>query len=182
MNAPGQRVDRPPGHLPSAHRVLCRLFLKLFLRGRPRSKAAATGSGVVFRLVGLLVLYMLLGVVAIGTWKLGVFERSTTLHAFTLMMVGIMMAGSSGTLLFNVEEADILLHRPVTPRALLGAKVWVMVVMGVTLAVSLNLIGLILGVVGENGTWLFVPAHLAALVLQVAFAASLVTLAYGLCL
>jgi hypothetical protein len=158
------------------------LFLKLFLRGRPRSKTDAAGSGVVLRMSGLLLLYVLLGVVAVSTWRLGVFERSTTLHAFTLMMVGIMMAGSSGTLLFNVEEADILLHRPVTPRALLTAKVWVMVVMGVTLAVALNLVGFIVGVVGPGGTWLFVPAHLLALVLQVVFAASLVTLAYGLCL
>ncbi|MFN0129276.1 MAG: hypothetical protein ACKV19_21620 [Verrucomicrobiales bacterium] len=170
------------GREPSAHRVLCGLFLKLFLRGRPRSKADAAGSGVALRIGGLLMLYALLGVVAVSTWRLGVFERSTTLHAFTLMMVGIMMAGSSGTLLFNAEEADILLHRPVTPRALLGAKVWVMVVMGVALAVSLNLVGLGLGVFGRGGTWLFAPAHLLALVLQVVFAASLVTLAYGLCL
>jgi len=130
----------------------------------------------------MLVLYALLGVVALSTWKLGVFERSTTLHAFTLMMVGIMMAGSSGTLLFNVEEADILLHRPVTPRALLAAKVWVIVVMGMGLALALNLAGLILGVVGPNGTWTFVPAHVLALGFQVVFAASLVTLGYGLCL
>lgn len=170
------------GREPSAHRVLCGLFLKLFLRGRPRSKAEAAGAGVALRIGGLLLLYALLGVVAVSTWRLGVFERSTTLHAFTLMMVGIMMAGSSGTLLFNAEEADILLHRPVTPRALLGAKVWVMVVMGVALAVSLNLVGLGLGVFGKGGTWLFAPAHLLALVLQVVFAASLVTLAYGLCL
>jgi len=137
---------------------------------------------VALRLVGLLVLYVMMGVVALSTWKLGVFERSTTLHAFSLMMVGIMMAGSSGTLLFNVDEADILLHRPVTPRALLGAKVWVMVVMGVALAVALNLVGLLVGVFGPHGTWLFVPAHLLALVIEVVFAASLVTLAYGLCL
>jgi ABC-2 type transport system permease protein len=167
---------------PSSQRVLCGLFLRLFLRGRPRNKAEVGGKGVVLRLVGLLVLYGLLGVVAVSTWRLGVFERSTTLHAFTLMMVGILMAGSSGNLLFNVEEADILLHRPVTPRSLLVAKVWVMVVMGVTLAVALNLVGLVMGVVGPGGTWLFVPAHLLALVLQVVFAASLVTLAYGLCL
>lgn len=182
MSRPAPHGVATTGRVPSAHRVLCGLFLRLFLRGRPRSKVEAAGAGVAMRLVGLLVLYVLLGVVGISTLKLGVFERSTTLHAFTLMMVGIMMAGSSGTLLFNVEEADILLHRPVTPRALLGAKVWVMVVMGVTLAIALNLIGLIVGVVGAHGTWLFVPAHLVALVLEVVFAASLVTLAYGLCL
>jgi len=137
---------------------------------------------VVLRLAGLLLLYTLMGVVALSTWRLGVFERSTTLHAFTLMMVGMMMAGSSGTLLFNAEEADILLHRPVTPRALLGAKVWVMVVMGVTLAVALNLVGLVLGMFGPHGTLMFLPAHLLALVFEVVFAAGLVTLAYGLCL
>ncbi len=170
------------GREPSAQWVLSRLFLKLFLRGRPRSKPKGAGIGVDIRMAGLLVLYTLLGVVALTTLKLGVFERSSTLHAFTFMMVGIMMAGSSGTLLFNAEEADILLHRPVTPRALLGAKVSVLVAMGGTLAVALNLVGLGLGVFGPNGTWLFLPAHLLGLVLQVIFAASLVTLAYGLCL
>jgi ABC-2 type transport system permease protein len=182
MSGAVQRGGGAPARVPSAHRVLCGLFLRLFLRGRPRSRAEAAGSGVALRLVGLLVLYVMMGVVALSTWNLGVFERSTTLHAFSLMMVGIMMAGSSGTLLFNVDEADILLHRPVTPRALLGAKVWVMVVMGVALAVALNLVGLLLGVFGPHGTWLFVPAHLLALVIEVVFAASLVTLAYGLCL
>lgn len=165
-----------------AWRVLSRLFLKLFLRGRPRSKAEAASGGMRLRLSGLLLLYTLMGLVAVSTHGLGVFERSTMLHAFSLMMVGIMMAGSSGTLLFNVEEADILLHRPVTPRELLVAKVWVLVVMGVTLATALNLIGLGMGVAGKHGSWLFVPAHLAGLVLQVVFAASVVTLGYGMCL
>ena len=80
----------------------------LFLRGRPRSMAGATVSGLTLRVVGVLLLYLLMGVMALSTWKLGLFERSTTLHAFTLMMVGMMMAGSSGALLFNAEEADIL--------------------------------------------------------------------------
>ena len=162
--------------------VLAGLFLRLFLRGRPRSMAGATVSGLTLRVVGVLLLYLLMGVMALSTWKLGIFERSTTLHAFTLMMVGMMMAGSSGTLLFNAEEADILLHRPVTPRALLAAKVCVMVAAGVGLALALNVVGLVVGVWGPHGSWLFVPAHVCAMVLEVVFAASLVTLAYGWCL
>ncbi len=187
MSASGMKGARKEaggaaGRVRPVWRVLTVLFLRLFLRGRPRSVAEAASRRMVWRLGGLLVLYGVLGVVAMSTWRLGVFERSTSLHAFTLMMVGIMMAGSSGTLLFNAEEADILLHRPVTPRQLLAAKVLVMVVIGVTLAVALNLIGLVLGVVGPGGSWLFVPAHLLALVMQVVMAAGLVTVAYGLCL
>jgi ABC-2 type transport system permease protein len=182
MNGARGQEGGAAGRVQPVRRVLVRLFLRLFLRGRPRSMTEVRGSGVVWRLGGLLLLYGVLGVVALSTWRLGVFERSTSLHAFTLMMVGIMMAGSSGTLLFNVEEADILLHRPVSPKALLAAKVQVMIITGVALAVALNLFGLVLGVVAPGGTWMFVPAHLLALVLQVVFAASLVTLAYGMCL
>ena len=91
-----------------------------------------------------------IGGIGVGTWKLGVLERSITLHSFTFLMVGMLMAGTSGRLLFNAEEADILLHRPVTPRALLAAKVWVLVVLGCTLAVALNVVGLGLGVCGRS--------------------------------
>lgn len=164
------------------HRVLRRLFLRLFLRGRPKSRDGRERRSMVWRMAGLLALYAIIGGVGLATFRFDVFERGATLHAFTLLMVGMMLASSSGTLLFNADEADILLHRPVTPRALLMAKVWVLFTLGLSLSLALNLVGLYLGVFGRHGTWLFFPAHVLALALEVIFAASVVTLAYGLCL
>ena len=45
----------------------------------------------------------------------------------------------TGELLFNKEEADILLHRPVTPSALLWAKIGVLLRVSLWLAGAFNL-------------------------------------------
>ena len=162
--------------------VLLRLFLRLFLRGRPRSERAAARTGLAGRFALMMIVHACVGGVALLFWWLGPFEMSASLHAMTFLMVGMMLASSSGTLLFNAEEADILLHRPVVPRVLLAAKVSVLIAVGFALALALNLTGFALGIFGRNGTWLYLPVHLVTLAFEVTFAASLVTLAYGLCL
>ena len=48
-----------------------------------------------------------------------VFGLSLYLHAMTLVFLGMFVASSAGEVLFNKEEGDILLHRPITARALL---------------------------------------------------------------
>jgi hypothetical protein len=45
-----------------------------------------------------------------------VFALALYLHSMTLVFLGMSIASSAGEMLFNKEEADILLHRPVTPR------------------------------------------------------------------
>ena len=42
-----------------------------------------------------------------------VFALSVYLHAMTFVFLGMFVASSAGEVLFNKEEADILLHRPV---------------------------------------------------------------------
>ena len=45
-----------------------------------------------------------------------VFALAVYLHAMTFVFLGMFVASSAGEILFNKEEADILLHRPVTSR------------------------------------------------------------------
>ncbi|HVT81869.1 MAG TPA: hypothetical protein VHM90_14580, partial [Phycisphaerae bacterium] len=92
------------------------------------------------------------------------------------------IAASSGEILFNREEADILLSRPVSPRSLLAAKVAVMLQVALWIAFSFNIAGFVAGVISPAGSWLFLPVHALSLMLEALFAASAVVLLYHLCL
>ena len=162
--------------------MLLRLFCGSSCAGGRARSGAAARTGLAGRLCAHAGRSRVVGGVALLFWWLGPFEMSASLHAMTFLMVGMMLASSSGTLLFNAEEADILLHRPVSPRVLLAAKVSVLILVALVLALALNLAGFALGIFGRNGTWLYLPVHLVTLALEVTFAASMVTLAYGLCL
>src|SRR5207248_11683101 len=63
-----------------------------------------------------LLMYALVGLVAVSFISQPLFALSLYLHAMTLVFLGMFVAGSAGEVLFNKEEADILMHRPVTPR------------------------------------------------------------------
>ena len=56
-----------------------------------------------------------------------IFVISLYLHATTFAFLGMFLTSSVGEVLFNKEEADILLHRPIDPRLLLRAKIRVLV-------------------------------------------------------
>lgn len=164
-------------------RTLRRLYLTLMFRGRRR------GSGRPQRLVGPVVsfamslcLFAALGVLPALLGRVGFTTFAAALHAMTFLMVGINLATTSGSMLFNPEEAEVLLHRPVTPRALLQAKVEVIVAVSLALALALNACGLVVGALRADGTWLFIPAHLFSLTLEVLFCTSFVVLTYNLCL
>ncbi len=106
----------------------------------------------------------------------------TSLHGITFVMIGITLASSSGNMLFNRDEADVLLHRPINARALLAAKVRVIVQVSLGMAVALNLCGLVIGTTLKGSNWLFIPAHLLSVTVEVIFCASFVALTYNLCL
>src|SRR5262249_34927199 len=84
--------------------------------------------------------------------------------------------------LFNREEADILMHRPIEPRSLLWAKVWVLVEGSLWLAGSLNLVGTIVGAMSTGAGWRDGPAHVWSVTLQALFCTSCVVLLYQVCL
>ena len=168
----------------SPERTLHKLFLTLFLRGRSarglRKQGAPQSVGSKLGLV--LLVYAAMGLVALAFIGQPVFAVSLYLHAMTLVFLGMFMAASCGEVLFNKEEADILLHRPVTPRALLWAKIGVLVRVSLWLAGAFNLAGFFAGIGASDGGWLFPLTHVISTVLEALFCAASVVVVYQLCL
>jgi hypothetical protein len=92
------------------------------------------------------------------------------------------VASSAGEILFNRQEADILLHRPIAPKTLLWAKVRVLVDVSLWLAFAFNLAGFYVGCGVPNGNGLFLPAHALSIMLEALFCTSTVIMVYQLCL
>ena len=99
----------------------------------------------------------------------------------TFVFLGMFVASSAGEVLFNKEEADILLHRPVTPAALLWAKIGVLVEVSLWLAGAFNLGGLFVGF-GPDGDGGFPLVHAFSTSLEALFCTGCVVLVYQLCL
>ena len=188
---PNGEAGKQPGgatHLAAAalspERTLRRLFLTLFLRGRSSrglQKDAAPKS-VGSKLGLTLAFYALFGLFALFFHGQPVFALSVYLHGMTFVFLGMFIAASAGEVLFNKEEADILLHRPVTPSALLRAKVGVLVEVSLWLAGAFNLGGFIVGVGARDGGWSFPFVHAASTSLEALFATGCVVLTYQVCL
>jgi hypothetical protein len=129
-----------------------------------------------------LLIYGLMGCLAFVFIRQPVFALSLYLHGMTLMFLGMFVASSAGEILFNQQEADILLHRPVEPRALLWAKIGVLVQVSLWLAGAFNLAGLFVGVAVPGGGWLYPVAHAVSTMLEALFCTGMVVLVYQLCL
>ena len=169
---------------PGIPRTLRRLFLTLFLRGRTSrglNRKAVPGS-IASKQWLLLLVYALFGLTAFVYWKQPIFVLSAGLHATTFMFVGLFIASSAGEVLFNQQESDILLHRPVTSGALLWAKVSVLLQVAFWVSAAFNLTGLIVGSIDEHGSWLYLPTHAASTVLEALFCTGSIVLIYQLCL
>jgi len=186
MNAPAATPPPLPesGQALSPEKALRRLFLTLFLRGRGargmRKERAPKSVGT--KLAFTLLFYALFGLMAFVFSNQPVFALSLYLHAMTLMFLGMFVAASAGEVLFNQEEADILMHRPITPRALLWAKIAVLVQISLWLAGAFNLVGLCVGVAAKDGGWLFPVAHAISTVVEALFCTGCVVMIYQLCL
>ncbi len=168
----------------TAAKALRRLYLTLFLRGysaRGLSKKAAPRS-VASRLWITLLLYGLVGLVALVFSRQQTFMLSIYLHAMTLVFLGAFVAASTGEILFNDNEAEILLHRPVTPQAMLWAKVRVLVEVSLWLALAFNLAGFFVGFNAREGGWLYPVAHALSLTMMALFCTATVIVVYQLCL
>jgi hypothetical protein len=168
-------------------RVLRRLFLILFLRGRTtrgidqlKQKGLPTSIGK--RLGLTLGFYALFGCVAFMMVGQPVFALATYLHAMTFVLLGMYVATSAGEVLFNREEADILLHRPITPRALLRARIAMLVHVSLWIAGAFNLAGLFAGMGARDGGPLFALVHIVSTTLAAIFTTATVVVTYQLCL
>jgi ABC-2 type transport system permease protein len=185
MNAPAEATPPVIKPAPPARVVLRQLFLKLFLRGRSarglRKSTAPQSIGSKLSLT--LFFYALFGLMAASAATgQSLFTLSLFLHSSTVIFLGMFVASSAGEVLFNKEEADILLHRPVAPRTMLWAKVRVLVEVSLWLAGAFNLAGLIAGAVRANGSWRFPVAHALSTIFEALFCTGGVVVAYQLCL
>ncbi|BCU76443.1 hypothetical protein [Luteolibacter sp. LG18] len=167
--------------VPSNARVLRKLYLTLFLRGRTsrglRRETAPRSVGG--KLAMTLVVYTLFGLLALFLHGQGTFTLSLYLHGMTFVFLGMFIAASAGEILFNKEEGEILMHRPIDPRAVLWAKVAVLVQVSLWLAGAFNLPSL---VAGFSLNPLFPLAHALSTLMAAVLCASGVVLAYQLCL
>jgi hypothetical protein len=165
-------------------RTLRLLFLTLFLRGRsgrgtPKEGAPPT---VASRLGLILTIYVFVGALMFSLSGQPVFTLAVYLHTFTFIFLGMFVASSAGDVLFNKEESDILLHRPIAPRDLLMSKVAMLVRIAFMFAAALNLVGLFVGVGAPDGGWLFLPVHALSTAMEALFCVGCVVLTYQLCL
>ncbi|HVS73547.1 MAG TPA: hypothetical protein VHQ47_20150 [Phycisphaerae bacterium] len=168
----------------SANKALRRLFLTLFLRGRSvRGLHKSNLPTSLPKKLGLtLLFYALFGTIAAASGPKPTIVTALVLHTMTLLFLAMFIAASSGEILFNREEADILLSRPISARSLLWAKITVLLQVALWIAFSLNLVGFVTGTLGPDGSWLFAPVHALSLVIESLFTAAAVVLLYHLCL
>lgn len=174
----------PPAHSqPAPDKVLRRLFWTLLFRGRAAQQAGAHQTRRHFGLGVTLLIYAAVGIMpAVFAQTADSFVFATTLHGFTFMFASLTLASSAGTMLFMKEEAEILLHRPVTPQQMLRAKCAVLAGFSLLLALALNLAGLVTGLGSKGATWRFIPAHLLSMTLLMVFSAAAIVLVYNACL
>lgn len=168
--------------MPGPTEALRRLYLTLFLRGRTARgiRRQTVPQSVGRKLAGTLFIYGLFGLLALNFVGQPVFALSVYLHASTFLFLGMFVAASAGEILFHREEADILMHRPIEPRALLWAKVRVLVEVSLWIAAAFNLAGMCVGLM--TGGWRFPLVHAASTVLEALFCTGCVVLSYQLCL
>src|SRR5258708_12558970 len=74
-------------------------------------------------LIFVLVMYAFVGLMTgIAASQLDVFTYAVLVHSMTFFVVGMAVTSESGDILFNANESDVLVHRPIHPRTLLLAK------------------------------------------------------------
>lgn len=168
----------------SQAKVLRKLFLTLFLRGRSSRglKKEGAPASIGSKLTLTLVFYAAFGLMAFAFANQSLFALSLYLHGATTVFLGMFVAASAGEVLFNKEEADILMHRPVNAKVLLWAKIQVMVQVALWLAGAFNICGFIVGATAAHGSWLFVFSHALSLTLEALFVTGCIVLTYQLCL
>lgn len=165
-------------------RLLERLFLTLFLRGRSASgfEQSDAPESVPGKLAVVLGSYALVGALALGFAHRPVFALAVYLHAMSFAFLAMIIVASASEALFNKDETEVLLHRPVAPRALLRAKVVMLTRIALWVAGAFNLVGFFVGTRTSDGGWLFPLAHALSTGLQALFCTACVVIAYQVCL
>src|SRR5881394_966990 len=132
----------PAGKISSIDRVQLRALLKCYWRLSTRGRVArAMGRGGKPRsLIFVLVMYLIVGFMTsmMAFSHIDLFTFTIIVHAMTFFVVGMAVTSESGDILFNANESDVLVHRPIHPRTLLLAKTINLVAFTLILATALN--------------------------------------------
>ena len=180
-NAPPVMNPAPP-----QTRTLRKLFLTIYLRGRSSRglKLKTAPKSVGQKLAVALLVYTLFGLFSIGFLfnHQPLFALAIYTHSMTFVFLGMFVSSSAGEVLFNKDEADILMHRPITTKDLLWSKIRVMLQISLWLAGALNLVALVVGTKISDSSILFPFVHIVSTVLEALFCTGCVVLTYQLCL
>jgi ABC-2 type transport system permease protein len=177
-------TGKAPSKAASVGKILRKTHLTLFLRGRTSAglniKAMRTSVGKKLGLV--LIVYSVLGLMSLVLLRSQVFLLSVYLHGFTFLFIGTFLVSGTGEALFDKDEPDVLLHRPIQPKTLLWAKISVLVLVSLYLSLAFNLAGLFVGLTMTDGNYLFPIVHIISCAEESLFGAASVVLVYQLCL
>ena len=162
-------------------KALLKCYFRLSTRGRVTQSMSRGGKPR--SLLFVLGMYMFLGLMnglMLLTIQMDVFTYTVMLHSMTFFVVGMALTAESGDILFNVNESDVLVHRPIHARTLLLAKSLNLIAFALLLAGALNLFPMFFGLYASGAQPWFPVVHLISITLLCVFCAALVVCTYGL--
>lgn len=162
-------------------RQLRALLRAYFLMGSRGNAFRGFGANQENRSVGwLFAFYFAIGLmISLSSAAVGAFEFCLIVHAVTFVVVGATVTTEAGDILFNANETDVLLHRPIAPATLLLAKVLHVMVVGGLIAGAVNVAPLVAMLWVQEGGPLVSLVHVVSTGMLVAFCGSAVIIAYG---
>jgi hypothetical protein len=162
-------------------RVLLKCYWRLSVRGRvARSMGRAEKPRSLLFVIGMYMFMGLMTGIAVLSIRLDVFTYSILVHSITFFVVGMAVTSESGDILFNTNESDVLVHRPIHPRTLLLAKSINLIAFTLILAGALNLFPIFFGLAASGARVWFPIVHLFSMILLCVFCAAAVVCTYGL--
>ena len=161
-------------------RALLRAYFQMAARGAVLFKARGKPTTLTF-VVGL---YFFLGAMIglAGLMHPGVLLYSIALHTLTLFTVGMSAVIESNDVLFDQQEDEILMHRPIPPATLLAAKAGALVGFTSLLAGALNAVPTFTLLLARDARPWIPLVHVVSTALLVIFACAAVVCSYGLIL
>jgi ABC-2 type transport system permease protein len=168
----------------SIDRVQLRALLKCYWRLSTRGRVArAMGRGgrqrpIIFVIIMYAVVGFMTGLIAFS--HIDLFTYTVIIHAMTFFVVGTAVTSESGDILFNANESDVLVHRPIHPRTLLLAKTLNLIAFTLILATALNLFPTFFGLAIRGARLWFPLTHLISMIALCVFCAAAVVCVYGI--
>src|SRR5262245_12643597 len=161
--------------------ALLKCYWRLSARGRVARSMGRGGKsrGLRFVIVMYLFVGLMNGLLALWT-KLDLFTYTVLVHSMTFFVVGMAVTSESGDILFNTNESDVLVHRPVHPLTLLLAKSINLIAFTLILAGALNVFPMFFGLAASGAQAWFPVVHLISMILLCVFCAAAVICTYGL--